>query len=103
MTQTNDQMGHVVSDDNARFTAMYDQYRQRVWAYAVSRAGRGVADDAVSETFTVAWRRIKDVPDDPLPWLLGVARNGLRTHHRGGRPARCAGRDARLAAGGGHG
>src|SRR4051812_27264739 len=57
---------------------MYDTCRQRVWAYAVSRAGRQVADEVVSETFTVAWRRIGDVPQPPLPWLLGVARNILR-------------------------
>lgn len=68
----------AVSDDAARFTAMYDTCRQRVWAYACSRAGRQVADEVVSETFTVAWRRIRDVPAPPLPWLLGVARNVLR-------------------------
>ncbi|MFF0106895.1 RNA polymerase sigma factor [Streptomyces hirsutus] len=67
-----------MSDDAARFTAMYDTCRQRVWAYVVSRAGRQVADEVVSETFTVAWRRIGDVPQPPLPWLLGVARNILR-------------------------
>ncbi|MEV7794096.1 sigma-70 family RNA polymerase sigma factor [Streptomyces sp. NPDC087512] len=65
-------------DDAARFTAMYNTCRQPVWAYAVSRAGRQVADEVVSETFTVAWRRIGDIPQPPLPWLLGVARNVLR-------------------------
>ncbi|WP_233617730.1 MULTISPECIES: RNA polymerase sigma factor [Actinomadura] len=68
--------------DRRRFTAMYDTCRQRVWAYAASRAGRQVADEVVSETFTVAWRRLADVPDPPLPWLLGVARNVLRADHR---------------------
>ncbi|TGB15806.1 sigma-70 family RNA polymerase sigma factor [Streptomyces palmae] len=57
---------------------MYDTCRQRVWAYVVSRAGRQVADDVVSETFIVAWRRVDEVPHPPLPWLLGVARNILR-------------------------
>jgi RNA polymerase sigma-70 factor (ECF subfamily) len=57
---------------------MYDECRQRVWAYVVSRAGRQVADEVVSETFAVAWRRLDDVPEPPLPWLLGVARNILR-------------------------
>ncbi len=73
----------AVSDDAARFTAMYDACRQRVWAYACSRAGRQLADEVVSETFTVAWRRIRDVPTPPLPWLLGVARNVLRDTVRG--------------------
>ncbi|WP_406729434.1 sigma-70 family RNA polymerase sigma factor [Streptomyces sp. GD-15H] len=81
-----------MSDDAARFTAMYDTCRQRVWAYAVSRAGRQVADEVVSETFTVAWRRIGDIPQPPLPWLLGVARNILR------EAGRAEGRRASLAA-----
>lgn len=68
--------------DERRFTAIYDECRQRVWAYAVSRAGRQVADEVVSETFAVAWRRLADVPDPALPWLLGVARSILRDGHR---------------------
>ncbi|MGX2992742.1 RNA polymerase sigma factor [Streptomyces sp. JNUCC 64] len=67
-----------MADDADRFTAMYDACRGRVWAYVVSRAGRQIADEVVSETFTVAWRRRADVPPEPLPWLLGVARNVLR-------------------------
>lgn len=65
-----------------RFTAIYDECRQRVWAYAVSRAGRQAADEVVAETFAIAWRRLADVPDPALPWLLGVARNVLRDGHR---------------------
>jgi RNA polymerase sigma-70 factor (ECF subfamily) len=70
------------ADDERRFIAIYDECRQRVWAYAVSRAGRQVADEVVSETFAVAWRRLADVPEPALPWLLGVARNLLRNGHR---------------------
>ncbi|WP_242883446.1 RNA polymerase sigma factor [Actinomadura litoris] len=70
------------ASEEERFTAMYDACRQRVWAYAVSRAGRQVADEVVSETFAVAWRRFRDVPDPALPWLLGVARNVLREGYR---------------------
>jgi RNA polymerase sigma-70 factor (ECF subfamily) len=68
--------------DADRFTAIYDACRQRVWAYAAARAGRQAADDVVSETFTVAWRRLGDVPEAALPWLLGVARNVLRERYR---------------------
>jgi RNA polymerase sigma-70 factor, ECF subfamily len=71
-----------VTDDSQRFTTMYDECRQRVWAYVVSRAGRQVADEVVSETFAIAWRRFDDVPDPALPWLLGVARNVLRDNIR---------------------
>ncbi|MFC5754745.1 RNA polymerase sigma factor [Actinomadura rugatobispora] len=70
------------SRDAGRFTAIYDACRQRVWAYAAARAGRQAADDVVSETFAVAWRRLGDVPEPALPWLLGVARNVLRDRYR---------------------
>ena len=36
----------------------------------------------MSETFAVAWRRFGELPDPPLPWLLGVARNVLRENFR---------------------
>jgi RNA polymerase sigma-70 factor (ECF subfamily) len=72
----------AVTDDEHRFTQIYDACRQRVWAYAVSRAGRQVADEVVSETFAIAWRRLDDVPAPALPWLLGVARNVLRDNFR---------------------
>lgn len=71
-----------MTPDERRFTAIYDACRQNVWAYAAARAGRQAADEVVSETFAVAWRRLADVPDPALPWLLGVARNVLRDGHR---------------------
>jgi RNA polymerase sigma-70 factor (ECF subfamily) len=45
------------------------------------------AQDVVSETFLVAWRRMPMLPDDEeLPWLLGVARrvvaNAVRARAR---------------------
>lgn len=65
-----------------RFTALYSSCYSSVYAYAVSRAGRQLAEEVASETFCVAWRRIDDVPDKALPWLLGVARNVLRESYR---------------------
>ncbi|KAB2371340.1 sigma-70 family RNA polymerase sigma factor, partial [Actinomadura montaniterrae] len=77
---------------------MYDACRQRVWAYAAARAGRQIADEVVSETFAVAWRRFADVPDPALPWLLGVARNVLRDGYRAeARRDACAAELARWA------
>jgi RNA polymerase sigma-70 factor, ECF subfamily len=69
-------------DDADAFTAMYRQHYARVYAYAVSRAGRQLADEVVGETFLVAWRRRTAVPGEPLPWLLGVARNVVRERYR---------------------
>lgn len=51
-------------------------------AYARRRAPAAVADDVAAETFAVAWRRAGDVPEEPLPWLLGVARRVLATQRR---------------------
>lgn len=68
-------------DREGRFTAFYDSHYVRVRAYVVSRADHGVADEVVSETFLIAWRRFEDIPAQELPWLLGVARNLLRTRY----------------------
>lgn len=65
-----------------RFTELYDRYRNRVYAYAVSRAGRQLADEVVSEVFLVAWRRLDELPDDPLSWLLMTARNVIGSEFR---------------------
>lgn len=67
-----------MDSDHERFTDMYDECRQRVWAYVVTRAGRQVAEEVVSETFAIAWRRLDDIPSPALTWLIGVARNVLR-------------------------
>ncbi|GAA1660877.1 RNA polymerase sigma factor [Fodinicola feengrottensis] len=65
-----------------RFTALYDTWHPNVHAYVVSRAGRQLADEAVNDTFMVAWRRLDDIPEPTLPWLLGVARNVVRQQFR---------------------
>ncbi len=41
------------------------------------------ADDVVADVFLVAWRRRAELPEDPLPWLLGTARLVLANHARG--------------------
>jgi len=53
-----------------------------VHAYAVRHTDADEAEDVVAETFLVAWRRLADVPGDPLPWLLVVARNTLANRRR---------------------
>ncbi|GIH78840.1 RNA polymerase sigma factor [Planobispora longispora] len=74
-----------MDDPEARFTALYDRHYRSVLGYALLRAERQAAEDVASETFLIAWRRLDGVPDQPLPWLLGVARNLLRKHHERGR------------------
>ena len=72
----------TVPDDIERYTALYNAQQPRVYAYAVSRAGRQLADEVVAETFLVAWRRFADIPPAPLPWLLVVARTVLLEQYR---------------------
>ncbi|HEY8548087.1 MAG TPA: sigma-70 family RNA polymerase sigma factor [Acidimicrobiales bacterium] len=74
-------------DDAARFRALFEVTFAPVRRYVHHRGvPPGRADDVVAETFLVAWRRLADVPaDDPLPWLLAVARNAARNELRGRR------------------
>jgi RNA polymerase sigma-70 factor (ECF subfamily) len=69
-------------DAGERFTALYSRHHSQVYAYAVSRTGRQLADDIVGDTFLVAWRRLGAMPPDPVPWLFGVARNVIRERYR---------------------
>lgn len=66
-----------------RFEGLYKEHFDRIAAYLLSRADRAQAEDALARTFEIAWRRIADVPDDPLPWLIGVARRVLADLRRG--------------------
>jgi RNA polymerase sigma-70 factor, ECF subfamily len=76
------------SDRRDRFERMFHMHHRLVLAYALRRATPQMAQDVVAETFTVAWRRLDDVPDPELPWLYGVARrvlaNELRSDRRRG-------------------
>ncbi|GAA2579274.1 sigma-70 family RNA polymerase sigma factor [Actinomadura fulvescens] len=67
-----------MDDPQSRFTRLYDQNYRRVLAYALTHAEPHTAEDIASETFLIAWRRLGDLGDPALPWLLGVARNLLR-------------------------
>jgi RNA polymerase sigma-70 factor (ECF subfamily) len=57
------------------FCAVYRECYPRVLAYAASHAGARLAEDITSETFTIAWRKLDQMPAHALPWLLGIARN----------------------------
>lgn len=67
----------------ARFEALFRGHHSAVQAYARRRVPREAVDDIVSETFLVVWRRLDEVPEPALPWLLTVARNVVGTERRG--------------------
>lgn len=69
------------------FDTLYREHAARVLAYVRRRVDDDpeAAADVTAEVFTVAWRRLDDVPQQALPWLLGVARRQLANHYRAGR------------------
>jgi len=74
-----------------RFEELYAAHAGVVRAYARRRMDAAAADDLVAEVFLALWRRLDELPTDPLPWLLGVARrlaaNRRRAEIRRGRLA----------------
>jgi hypothetical protein len=76
-----------MDDPLERFAGVYDQYYRNVLRYLLQHAEQGTAEDVASETFLIAWRRFPAIPDPPLPWLLGVARNLLTGPSRPGTRA----------------
>lgn len=74
-----------MSSREERFRAIFDATYPAIVAYVRRRAAATDIDDVVAEVFTVAWRRLDDVPDDrALPWLYATARRVLANHHRSG-------------------
>ncbi|HVW46662.1 MAG TPA: sigma-70 family RNA polymerase sigma factor [Solirubrobacterales bacterium] len=70
-----------------QFETIFNACYRRVLGYAIRRTGgdRAAAEDAVSETFLIAWRRLDAIPPDPLPWLLATARKVLANQRRTAR------------------
>jgi len=69
--------------DGASFERIYREHSSAVFRFALRRVGAAGAQDAVAETFLVAWRRQDEIVGDPLPWLLGVARRVCANQLRG--------------------
>ncbi|KUO06816.1 RNA polymerase sigma factor, partial [Streptomyces sp. DSM 15324] len=62
--------------------ALYTAHADRVLAYLLHRTDRETAQDILSETFVLAWRKSGAVPGDALPWLLASARRLLANRVR---------------------
>ena len=58
----------------SQLDALWRTHAPAVLRYARRRMLPAEVDEVVAETFVVAWRRLDDVPEVALPWLLGVAR-----------------------------
>jgi RNA polymerase sigma factor (sigma-70 family) len=70
-----------------RFRSLYEANYHLILGYALRRADATDAADVVAETFTTAWRRLRDVPEgeEARLWLYGVARRVLANQRRAER------------------
>ncbi|MGO4487543.1 RNA polymerase sigma factor [Microbacterium sp. 2RAF4] len=67
----------------AAFAELFDRHARAINAFATYRIGRHGAEDVLSETFLVAFRRRADFDTDvesAAPWLLGIASRLIRRH-----------------------
>lgn len=89
-----DGVGDGVEDGarRARFEQVAGELIEPLRRFLARRTDAATADDVLSETLLVCWRRVEELPEDPLPFAYGVARNCLANAQRGAR------RQGRLAA-----
>jgi RNA polymerase sigma-70 factor (ECF subfamily) len=81
-------MRETDSERHRRFTALFASYRSDIVAYCSWRAASpSDAQDAVSEVFLTAWRRLDDVPDGDAArvWLYATARRVIANQRRSRR------------------
>jgi RNA polymerase sigma factor (sigma-70 family) len=74
--------------ERARFEEIYRETYPALLGYLVRRVEDPAdAADALAETYTVAWRRRREMPrqDGARPWLFGVARYVLANQRRATR------------------
>ena len=65
------------------FSELFDRHSRTVNSFATYRIGRHAAEDVLSETFLVAFRRRADYDigvESALPWLIGIASRLIRRH-----------------------
>ncbi len=72
----------MASDPVQAIGRLYERHAEAVRSYALRRSNSEMADEVTAQVFLVAWRRRSDVPEDALPWLLGVARRVLADQRR---------------------
>jgi RNA polymerase sigma-70 factor (ECF subfamily) len=69
--------------ERLHFERCFREHYTAVLAFALRRTPRReAAEDVTSETFAVAWRRRDLIPEEPLPWLYGVALRILANQRR---------------------
>lgn len=77
-----------MSGEHVLLTTAVEASASDLLAYLERRVGPDDAPDLLGETMVVAWRRVRELPDDPeraRMWLFGIARGTLLNHARGSR------------------
>lgn len=67
------------------FEACWHANIHRVVGYSERHVGPDAAGDIAAATFLTAWRAWEEIPPEPLPWLISVARGHVRNHQRAAR------------------
>lgn len=65
------------------FAELFERHARVVGSFASRRVGADAADDVLSETMLVAFRRRRDFDlawDSAKPWLLGIASRVIKKH-----------------------
>ena len=65
-----------------RFERLYRDHASLIRRYAARRGDRAEADDVVADVFLAVWRRLDEVPTEPVGWLLGIARGVMSNQRR---------------------
>jgi RNA polymerase sigma-70 factor (ECF subfamily) len=68
-----------------RFEELAPDLIEPLRRFLARRTDAATADDVLSETLLVCWRRLEELPGEPLPWAYAVARNCLANAERGAR------------------
>lgn len=71
-----------------RFEAVAPGLVEPLRRFLSRRTDPATADDVLADTLLVCWRRLEELPEDPLPWAYGAARNCLANAERGVRRQR---------------
>lgn len=68
----------------AAFAELFERHARVIGAFAARRVGSQAAEDVLSETMLVAFRRRRDFDgswESAKPWLLGIASRVIKKHH----------------------
>ena len=80
------QAAELVALEPGSFGRFYDMALPRIFGYFLQRTGgsQAVAEDLTQETFVAAVRELRRerCPDEPMPWIFGIARHKLLDHYR---------------------